>query len=321
MARQNRIYFILILLFLIVLYLFNQKSKSTIIKDDLFAVSDTSTITRIFMADRQANIIDLKKINNQWILNEEFKVRKDVINVLLNTISKVKIKRTIPLESIETVIKDMATNGVKIEIFNNDKIIKSYTIGNATSDHLGNYMFLNGSKAPYITHIPGFNGFLSPRYGISVSTLNPNTWRETKIFNYSEDEIIYISLKKFNNINQSFNIYKENKFILKDINDSIVIPNINNIYKLVSNLISLNCESFKEDNVKIKMKNKQPLHQLIVNNDTLLTYPMNNNSVDEKIIKKANVKRMYATVNNGDLMLIQYYVFNKVLINIDELKK
>ena len=69
------------------------------------------------------------------------------------------------------------------------------------------------------------------------------------------------------------------------------------------------------------MKNKQPLHQLIVNNDTLLTYPMNNNSVDEKIIKKANVKRMYATVNNGDLMLIQYYVFNKVLINIDELKK
>ncbi len=30
---------------------------------------------------------------------------------------------------------------------------------------------------------------------------------------------------------------------------------------------------------------------------------------------------MYATLNNGDLMLIQNYVFNKVLITINELKK
>ena len=34
-----------------------------------------------------------------------------------------------------------------------------------------------------------------------------------------------------------------------------------------------------------------------------------------------NVERMYATINNKELMLIQNYVFNKVLITIDELKK
>ena len=33
------------------------------------------------------------------------------------------------------------------------------------------------------------------------------------------------------------------------------------------------------------------------------------------------VDRKYATLNNGELMLIQDYVFNKVLINIAELTK
>ena len=33
------------------------------------------------------------------------------------------------------------------------------------------------------------------------------------------------------------------------------------------------------------------------------------------------VDRKYATLNNGELMLIQDYVFNKVLINIAELRK
>jgi hypothetical protein len=32
-----------------------------------------------------------------------------------------------------------------------------------------------------------------------------------------------------------------------------------------------------------------------------------------------NVERKYATLNDGDLMIIQNYVFNKVLINIKEL--
>ena len=36
---------------------------------------------------------------------------------------------------------------------------------------------------------------------------------------------------------------------------------------------------------------------------------------------KPNVERMYATLNDGEVMLIQNYVFNKVFISIDELKE
>ena len=36
--------------------------------------------------------------------------------------------------------------------------------------------------------------------------------------------------------------------------------------------------------------------------------------------EKYTVERMYAVLNSGDVMLIQNYVFNKLLITIDELK-
>ena len=62
------------------------------------------------------------------------------------------------------------------------------------------------------------------------------------------------------------------------------------------------------------------IEELIVNSDTLRTYKI---SKSENKSKKDNftVERKYATINNGELMLIQDYVFNKVLININELKK
>ena len=42
----------------------------------------------------------------------------------------------------------------------------------------------------------------------------------------------------------------------------------------------------------------------------------NNNSNQSK----PNVERMYAVLNNGEYMLIQKYVFNKVFISIKDLE-
>ena len=58
----------------------------------------------------------------------------------------------------------------------------------------------------------------------------------------------------------------------------------------------------------------------MVNSDTLRTYKISETSVKTKE-ENFTVDRKYATLNNGELMLIQDYVFNKVLINIAELTK
>ena len=126
-----------------------------------------------------------KREKKYWSVNDKYRVRKDVINTLLETIKDIRIKRPVPLSSFETVIKDMSTIGIKIEIYREFKNPKVYTIGNTTSDHLGNYMLLDGSKEPHIVHIPSFNGFLSPRYGIQGNSLDIINWRSTTVFNLS----------------------------------------------------------------------------------------------------------------------------------------
>ena len=104
------------------------------------------------------------------------------------------IKRTLPSTSEERVNKDLATRGVKIEIYTSIGNKKIYTIGSTTYNHLGNYMLLNGSKNPQVVHIPFFNGFLSPRYGIQGNTLNINDWRSNLVFNFSFEDISRLNI-------------------------------------------------------------------------------------------------------------------------------
>ena len=59
---------------------------------------------------------------------------------------------------------------------------------------------------------------------------------------------------------------------------------------------------------------------LEINSDTLKTYQIKQDTVKTKS-ENFTVERMYATLNNSDAMLIQDYVFNKVLITLNELKK
>ena len=87
--------------------------------------------------------------------------------------------------------------------------------------------------------------------------------------------------------------------------------------ELLNSFENLNCESFKQ---KHKIEYATQLHKLIVNSDTLITYKIKQDTVKRKS-ENFTVERMYATLNNGDLMLIQDYVFNKVLITLNELKQ
>ena len=89
------------------------------------------------------------------------------------------------------------------------------------------------------------------------------------------------------------------------------------VLQLLNSFKSLNCESYEEEKEKIAFAT--PLHELIINTDTLRTYAIGG-LIEKTKDKDFNVKRMYATLNNGELILIQDYVFNKVLITISQLQ-
>jgi len=316
MIRRYRVHIIIILAVLLFLFLTRDNKRSTV-NGNSFAVLNTSDISKIFMADRKGTTIKFIKNEDNWIINDNYKVREDAIGVLLNTISQIRIKRTVPLIHEEQVIKELASLGVKIEMYNKYGLIKSYTIGNTTEDYLGTYMLLDNNESPFITHIPSHNGFLGPRYGIAVNSININNWRDINIFDLKINEIKKISVKHFNDPGSSF-LLSVDSLKLYNMDNTIFELDTLSMKRYLNVFKKLNCEAFKNDKSKIEFVS--PIHELVVNNDTLFTYPIDIDNIKTKD-ENFNVRRMYAKLNNGDLMLIQNNVFNKVLITIDELKK
>jgi hypothetical protein len=87
----------------------------------------------------------------------------------------------------------------------------------------------------------------------------------------------------------------------------------------------INCESFKDKSVMEKLSDEKRIYTFIIQHqngmDSLSIYQMRDKEEPKTEAEKYTVERMYATLNSGDIMLIQNYVFNKLLITIHELKR
>lgn len=318
MPKKKYAFFILLI---ITIFYFYFKEKKISYDNNLkykFSVEDTSCISKIFLADRNGTSILLEKNNNNWLLNKKYDVKKNTINILLSTIKDIRVHKSVPINATENVIKDIATNGIKVEIFSNKKnqniLLRSYTLGQPTADYLSNYIINNNEEKPYIVNIPGFNGFLTPRYGAQVNNLDINSWRSTIIFKKSTNKINEISLINYLDSSKSFTINNTSS-ILYDFEQNQIEINkkvIDNYIKLCS---KLNCESYKKAS-KFNDYNKL-LFELTIDSDTLKIYELNSNLLKYKE-HNYNVKRMLGVLNNHQYMLIQGHVFNNVLINIDE---
>jgi len=317
MPKKQLFYLVLIVLFGVLIWFLSIDKKSTIITDNNFSVSDTASVSKIFIADRNGTTITLGKTGNKWIVNNKYGVRKDAIKTILSTINQIKIQRPVPINAFANVVKNLATTGVKVEIYTDKKTPnKTYTIGSSTANHLGTYMLMDGAATPFVVHIPAFNGFLSPRYGITGNKVNEKDWRTRNIFQIKRENITAVSINNIQQPKQSFALINGPLALLNhsgievDFNQEKALALLNG-FKL------LNCESYKDKKGRIEFAT--PLHELIVNTDTLRTYAIGN-MVNKEKAENFTVKRMYATLNNGELMLIQDYVFNKVLITIDQLQ-
>jgi len=318
MPKKQLFYFVLIILTSILIWFFSSDKKSTITNDENFAISDTASVSKIFIADRSGATITLNRVKNNWIVNNKYEVRKDAITTILNTIQQIRIQRPVPKNAFETVVKNLATTGVKVEIYSGNKIpIKTYTIGNSTANHLGTHMLLADAKTPFIVHIPSFNGFLSPRYGIQGGKLSEKDWRTTTVFKLNSTEIKTVSVKNIQKPKQSFILNTQSMTLFNHAGEKVSLDQ-EKVLQLLNSFKLLNCESYKDNKEKITFAT--PLHELIVNTDTLRTYAIGG-LIEKNKDENFNVKRMYATLNNGELMLIQDYVFNKVLITISQLQK
>ena len=177
------------------------------------------------------------------------------------------------------------------------------------------------TKKTYTTYIPGFNGFLSPRFGIQANRIQISSWRNPTLINYDSNSIDSVYSYDFFDKSKSFKaINGENNLIKNFENDTLKDINFFRLNTFINSFSNLKVERFLSDSFKIPLSN--PYKKIIIyskeNTDSVIFHKITNKiDLDTNSYK---IKRKYVIKNNKEISIVQDYVFNKVLINIDDFK-
>jgi hypothetical protein len=327
--KKNRLTIIVVtLLILVSLYfMFFKSGFNTIMsKDNDFAVKDTGSITKIFIANKNNQTVTLTRVSKgQWMVNNHFIARPDCINTLLYTINMVTLKNVIDPRSWNEIIKNLSADAIKVEIYEGNNKMKVYYVGQETADELGTYMLLSNPeteenyKQPYVTYIPGFDGYLTTRYFIKEED-----WRDRTIFQYYPYDLKSVSLV-YPGADSSFRITiaGKNQFMLDNPRtnqkaasfDTIAVKQYLTYYQSVSWEVTASVHN------RDSIINSPPMAIIRVEDvkgkvTTLkLFHRRASEGQQEKygIDYKYDPDRLFALINDKDLVLIQYFVFGKIL--------
>lgn len=336
--KKNRIAIVLVLILgIVAFWVLKNKNTNSTIKPELrdFAYEDTASITKIFLADKANRTITLERINkSEWKVNGKFIARPDAINTLLGTIKSVEVMNFVPNAAKETIIKSLASTAIKVEVYSKDELVKMYYVGGETQDQLGTYMLLadpktgENSSSPFITFIPGFNGFLTTRY-----FTNEIDWRARYIFKYNPDDIASVKVEYFENEENSFEIFNNgnNSFDVKKIKTGLPVENceVLAIKQYLSYYQNIQYETMFNDasqGLKDSVYSAGPFAKI-----TVINKKNEQNAI--KLYHKAARKdrqgmygkplqydpdRLYTWINDEkDFVVIQYFVFGKLLQGIN----
>jgi len=329
MKKNNAFIIIALLLTALAVYLVINNNSSTLnVEKTSFAVEDTTAITKLFLADKNGHVVTLNRVSaTEWNVNGNYPARQDGINTLLATIKKVEMKAPIGIKARENILKDLAARGIKIEIYtDDDEPLKVYYVGGSTPDNGGTYMALEDDgdfSDPYITHIPGFNGYLTTRYIVL-----DYKWRSSAIFKNPYTEINSVKLEYFQKPDDSFEILKNESgaIVLKSLKFNTALSNFDSIAvkEYLVNYNNIHFEAFEKlkaetrDSILASPKFfKISLTDKNGKTTTVTAYPikakpgavdLNGKPIDY------DPDRMYAQINDeSDLALIQYFTFDKLM--------
>lgn len=326
--KKNRASFIVtITLLAVAVYLIGTQRKGTI-REELknFAVQDTASITKIFMADKSGGASTLvRQSAGKWLVNGKYVARKEVIDILLYTVKAMEVRSPVAKAAYNVIMKQIAATGIKVEIYQNDKLAKTFYVGGSTDDLLGTYMYMENSSVPFVIHIPGFDGYLSTRF-----ITDENQWKLRNVFDKKPEEITSFISEDLAHPENSFIISKQpsGEFILATYPAKIPVPDVeeNKVMNFLSDFNAVNYE--RESNYKKEftdsIKEAGPFRILTLTDNTnkpkkITFFRMPVSDQNKKYLDPAialnltyDKDRMLALVDDEPgFILVQYYVFDK----------
>lgn len=331
MKKSNVVLLVVVLVLAIivtVIYFSENTDKQKVYRD--FAVEDTARINKIFLADKNNNAITLERKDGVWYVNDQYRARRDLINVLLTTIRNVEVSSPVPEATLDKVLKDLSVKGIKTEIYQDDKLVKTYYVGGVTMDNTGTYMIMEGSDIPFVMSIPNFSGYLTVRYLPDIKE-----WRERVIFNYRFEEIAQVKVEYGRNPEDGFIVSRidENRYGITHVDgsnvnfpvDTLAIKEFISRSKFIAfeAFITEELQQHKRDSLLAEpMAARFEIVDKNGNAKSFRTYlrPNINQAVDDDgNLFDWDVDRLYGIVNNDtEVVFVQYYILDPITRSIND---
>ena len=344
MKKYRNSIIILVVLAIIAAFMLLQNRSGTFRKEsNTFAVADTSSITKFFLADKRNNTVKVERTETgNWLLNDKYGVNPAMVEVMLNTFMRIEIKEPVAKATRNTIIRVMAGKSVKTEIyqkvyrinifekiklFPHEKLTRTYYVGDATMDNSGSFMLMEGSEDPYVVNIPGFRGFVTSRYSAME-----DDWRSHSIYKYRVPDISSLTVKFYEKPELSYSITNNNnkEFVLTSLTDNRSIGSFDTsrLVQYLGMFKNLNFENTLDEMTKSKRDSivaTVPTFEIILvdkpgKSHTLKTWKRKADPGQLDLDgnqAEYDFERMYARIDDSEqLVSIQYFVFSDVFVPI-----
>ncbi len=323
----------------------NKSKKATFAQN--YHVEDIGSITKIYMSNKFDVNILLERIGSEnsdtaWIADKQYPANQPLVDLLLQTLNEMRIRQQVNRNAVSNIIKNLSVNSTKVEVyqkvyrinwfggrlrlFPHEKLTYVYYIGSETQDNMGTFMFREGDKEPYIIHIPGFRGFLTPRFNP-----NPPLWRTRKIVNCDVQDLKSVRVEIPQSPEESFEVFRDGEsFDFKLLHPEQVVSGFDTarVAQLLSSFVSLNFDEYAAVVPQVELDttfSRSPGFILTITdmkdrvrslrtyvkfvNPETLKQPERGSDISELF----DVDRLYAILDNQDTVLIQYYSFDNIL--------
>ena len=314
--------------------------KSTFEQD--YHIEDTSTITRIFLADKQGNDVLLTKVGDSlWMVDNTYEANQPVVDMLLETLHDMRIRQQVNRAAVPTIIKDLSARAIKVEVyqrkpfinwfggrlqlFTRERLAVTYYVGRETQDMMASYMFREGDKVPCVIHIPGFRGFLTPRF-----VTDPLKWRS--------HTIVDLDVRAIQRVELEIPAMEEESFAVVNNGDGFDLEwpvghrraegfDTARVARLLASFTWLNFDEFASivPNSNADSCISGTPRTILRVTDTagrtreMKSYIKYTNPADLAAVGNSgsyelfDINRLYAVIDNTDTVLIQYHVFDNIM--------
>lgn len=306
--------------------LLSGKGKSDRTLDD-FMVEDTASVDKIIISNSFGLSVTVVRGENGWMTKEGDCIQQEPLNNILHTLNKVSVQSFLPQAAVENIKNQITVDFKKVEIFQNGKWVKTWHIGNSTPDHYGTYVLLETAKdgmsnAPVVLEMKGLRGTIEPRFVADF-----RAWACTRIYSHSMEEIQQIKLKNFEKPEESFEwTRKGSNFELKW--NGSVQPNYDTL-KMVRYMERFNKLHFESHNYTMtqeqadSMRKTRPYIKFALKEKSgkeigITAYRMKTDGVKLDFngdTLRFDENRMWAFLDDGLLVKIQYYVFDPIFVD------